>query len=560
MIFRNKGFLSRLRLLTNAPFGRGNLFSLSEVLERDQKLWLKAIEASQSGERVLISTSVGGHLPVLTLDSLLVVALTLRGANVHTLLCDQALPACERLTWYKVPSLGEFVEHGVSQQVCKKCFDSGINVYRSLGIPVHTYSEFISHEERQKAATIARDLPFNRIPGFLLDDLRVGEHALAGALRFFARGTLDDEPQGEPVLRHYLQAALLTVFAARRCFNQYQFQRVSFHHGIYVPQGLIGEVARQEGIHIANWQVAYRKKSFIFSHQDTYHHTMLTESVDVWKNIPWKPKLDLEITEYLKSRWQGTQDWIWFHDQPQEDLKAILSEVGMDLSRPCIGLLTNVMWDAQLHYPANAFPSMKEWVVQTIQYFAGRPELQLIIRIHPAELRGTVKSSQMMEDEIRQVFPVLPSNVFVVPPESQISTYVLMMQCNAAIIFGTKTGVELTSMGIPVIVAGEAWIRNKGLTIDAHSVQEYFQILDKLPLDQKSNPAQMERARKYAYHFFFRRMIPITCIEPTENGSSYTIQLESLNSLLPGKDPGLDTICNGIMHGSNFIYPAERYA
>ncbi len=48
-----------------------------------------------------------------------------------------------------------------------------------------------------------------------------------------------------------------------------------------------------------------------------------------------------------------------------------------------------------------------------------------------------------------------------------MSTYALMSLCNSAIIYGTKMGVELTSVGLPVIVAGEAWIRNKGLTHDA---------------------------------------------------------------------------------------------
>ena len=55
-----------------------------------------------------------------------------------------------------------------------------------------------------------------------------------------------------------------------------------------------------------------------------------------------------------------------------------------------------------------------------------------------------------------------------------MSTYALMSLCNAAIIYGTKMGVELTSVGLPVIVAGEAWIRNKGLTHDASSPEEYL--------------------------------------------------------------------------------------
>ena len=50
-----------------------------------------------------------------------------------------------------------------------------------------------------------------------------------------------------------------------------------------------------------------------------------------------------------------------------------------------IGLLTNVSWDAQLHYPANAFANMLDWLVQTCRYFATRPDLQLL---DPGPSRG----------------------------------------------------------------------------------------------------------------------------------------------------------------------------
>ena len=117
---------------------------------------------------------------------------------------------------------------------------------------------------------------------------------------------------------------------------------------------------------------------------------------------------------------------------------------------------------------------MLDWLMRTIAYFARRPDLQLLIRMHPAEITGNVPSRQPVVEEIGAHFPTLPPNVFVIPPESPISTYVTMTQCRAVVIYGTKTGVELTSEGIPVIVAGEAWIRDKGLTLDARSPEEYL--------------------------------------------------------------------------------------
>jgi hypothetical protein len=267
--------------------------------------------------------------------------------------------------------------------------------------------------------------------------------------------------------------------------------------------------------------------------------------------------LETQIIDYLKSRWKGSQDWIWFHERPQADVTAIAREVGVDFSRPCVGMLTNVMWDAQLHYPANAFPNMLTWATETIAYFARRPDLQLLIRVHPAEIRGSVPTRQPFVAEVRKAFPVLPKNVFMIPPESQVSTYAAMSRCNAVIIYGTKTGVELTSMGIPVVVAGEAWIRNKGVTMDAQSATEYFDLLNRLPLSAGLDAATTQRSRMYAYHFFFRRMIPIPQMRPAAGNPPYRAFIKSLAELVPGRTPGLDVVCDGILKGTDFIYLAE---
>jgi hypothetical protein len=200
---------------------------------------------------------------------------------------------------------------------------------------------------------------------------------------------------------------------------------------------------------------------------------------------------------------------------------------------------------------------MLDWTVRTIEYFAKRPDAQLLIRIHPAEIRGNVPSRQPLLTEIQKAVPELPRNVFVIPPESDISTYMAMLQCDSVIIYGTKTGVELTSLGVPVIVAGEAWIRNKGLTLDATSPEQYFQILDCLPLKQRLDEKTIERARKYAFHFFFRRMIPIEYLEPLKGYPPYNLAVSKLDDLMPGASRGLDVICDGILSGSEFIFPAE---
>jgi hypothetical protein len=532
---------------------RGAYPDFSTLIAELPELWQSARAAAAGGPRVLMASSIGSYAHAVTLESALAAALTFRGAEVHALLCDGSMTACAECDASLYPDISRFVAHGPARDLCRDCLWPAERVYGQLGIKVHRYGDWLTPDDRADARRLAVAFPYDEIRNLTLDGLAIGEHAYAGALRFFATASLDDEPGAEAVLRRYLEASLLTVSATRTLLRAVGFTSAVFTHGIYVPWGIIGEVARQERVRVSTWNVAYRKRRFIFSHDDTYHHTLMNEPRSHWENNALTPAQDSELMKYLKTRRDGLFDWIVFHRPTTQDADAIATQLGVDRSKPVIGLLTNVSWDAQLHYPANAFPNMLEWLVETCRYFATRPDLQLLIRVHPAEISGFPPSRQPILGELKHRLPTLASNIIVVPPESGISTYAVMSLCNSAIIYGTKMGVELTSVGMPVIVAGEAWIRNKGLTEDASSPEEYFRILDRLPFPSPLGPAQLARARQYAYHFFFNRMIPLPFVEPKAGYPIYRLKLETLKHLFPGESRGLDTICDGILGRGTFV-------
>ncbi len=528
----------------------------ASLLGAERQAWERARAAARGGPRVLVATSVGGFRPGTTLESLLAVALTLRGAEVELLLCDEALPACMEATfaWHEQPAaLGD---GRVSAHLCGSCAAPGEAVFAPLGLHVHRYSELLAPEARADARLRARTLARERIATLRDGGVAVGEHALAGALRFFARGTLDDEPRGESVLRAYVEAALLAMHAARRLLDARRPEVAVFHHGLYVPQGLIGDAAREQGVRVVNWNPAVRRGRFLFSHGETYHHELMREPTSAWEDRALEPREEAALDAYLASRRRGSEDWIRFHDATEERPAEIARRLGLDPARPWIGLLTNVVWDAQLHYPARAFPDMLDWLMRTIAWFERHPALQLVVRVHPAETRARIVSRQPVEAELARAFERLPANVRVVGPDDPLSTYGILRCCDAALIYGTKAGVELASMGIPVIVAGEAWVRGKGLTHDASDADAYFALLERLPFGRRLGADAVARARRYAWHFFDRRMIPVRSVRPAAGRPLYRVAARSLDALRPGADPGLDTICRGILERRAFIHSA----
>lgn len=505
---------------------------------------------------MLHATSVGGHPIAPVLDSLVATALWLRGADAHFLLCDAALPACELAQYTNDPPTA-FVARG-PRPLCSGCHGRGTAWLGPLPLGLHRYGEYAGAGSQAAALRRVETWPLEECFTFVDGGLNLGEQARANTLRYFGKADLATEPERVVVgvARRYAAGALVAAAVARRAIEDLRPDVVVAHHGIYVPQGVIGEVARHAGVRVVNWGTSYRDRTAIFSHGDTYHRTFLHDTPELW-DVTLTREKEEELLRFLSLRRRGEGDWQWV--TPEAALRRVEQEephlrerLDLDPAKPTIGLLTNVMWDAQLYYEGHAFADMLEWLWFTMDYFALRPDLQLLIRIHPHEIKEG--NRQPVGPEIARRYPELPPNIRVVAYDDDANTYALMDLCSAVLIYGTKTGVELAPFGKPVVVAADAWIRGKGLTIDVSSKEQYAEVLgtidDLHPLDDWT----VARARRYAYYFFFRRMIPITSFEPERQ--NLELAARTLGDLLPGRDPGLDLICRGILEGDEFVFDA----
>ena len=516
----------------------------------------EAARADAGAPRVLLATSVGVHAASSIFDSYLGAALTARGARCDVALCDAVLPAClgADYTWY--PNPDHFAARGSRDDLCTACLVPAEKLFgaEGLGLAVHRYGDLLTEVDRAQARSLAQNTSPDAVDDLMLDGIAVGEAALSGALRFFARGELEDGKAQAAIVSRYLEAACLALFAMRRLLARERYDVVIGHHGIYVPQALVADAAREAGVRFVAWNPAYRLGCFIFSQGETYHRAMLNEPVSAWESIALDEAERARLMRYLADRERGTQDWIAFHPADARPSTDIVEAIGLDPAKPVITLLTSVVWDAQLHYRQRAFKDQVEWVLKTIAHFAKRDDIQLAIRVHPAEVTGSLPSRQPIAAEIDAAFPTLPKNIALIRPDQEISTYALADASDAVIIYATKTGIELAARGIPVIVAGEAWLRGKGIGFDCDDADNYERMLAALPFGERLDAARVARAQKYAYHFFFRRMIPMPGLRRARvQVAPYEVAPLRLKTFEPGAYPALDCVCQGILEGTPFV-------
>lgn len=530
-----------------------------DFLNTNRELWNKAL-SERSGKRILFATSGGGfsHRPLITVDYLLSMALTLRGAEVEFLTCDHALPACLKAEYAFIKP--EVIHHSqISQTLCKGCYKDNFSLALQLGINHHLISNLVTFVEKQNAREIAQNIPVSSIKNYQIDGVTVGKHGFAGAVRYFSHSDPTEFPLGEEIIRKYFEAAIISYYAIKNLLAKNKYDSVYLTHGTYAPLGIIRETCEHLGIPVSCWNVSYLKGRFSFVHGDVLP-SILNEPNHLWENYKWGDEQEKKVMDYLDSRrGTGSKDWLTIaKDKNYIPFEEFAKEKKLDLNKPIIGFLTNIIWEAVAEYDSKAFPDMLTWILKTINYFKKRKDLQLLIRIHPAEKQWHV-SRQLTLDEIMKHFKELPANVFVINSNEDVNTYEAMEYCDSAIIYQTQTGLELAARGIPIIVAGDAWIRNKGIVSEPLSEEEYFKQLDQLPFNERLSEEKISRARKYAYHAFFRKMIPLSFLEGTEDWMLYRPTLKKLDELLPNSNVGLDIICEGILNQTPYIYPAEEY-
>lgn len=519
----------RLRILT----GVFPKFSTSNLIKNQ-------IEgANADADLYLIGTNTGGSSALLTFDILLGLALICKGKRVKFVLCDGALPICQ-MCEIASDSPKHLLRGGLTKRLCTSCYSPANNTLRSLGFETIKLSDHINLDE-----------------GHAEDTSVHAGHAKAGFLRYTARGTVEDVSSKEwPIMALFDEASARTYSAYISILRTNPPRKVIFHHGIYVPQGAALQAAKDCGIEVVTWCVSYRKASVMLAHGDSYHYTMPLENRQDFDPEELTVRQRSEIEDYISSREKGTNDWVSFSKKQENNHENLLRELCLEEDQQVYLLLTNVMWDANLHFKASIFSGMLDWIEKTITAFQSMPEKTLIIRIHPAEVHGTIRSRQLVEEEIKKRFDPLPHNVLVVSPDNEkLDTYSLIELCDVALVYGTKATSELAIRKKPVIVAGSAWAGGKGFTIDPQSEIEYLELLSSEPSALAMRHDQHEMALAYGHYFFFKRMITVALLTPQKFLAPFKIK-PSLNSLEHvRKDKNLSFIADRVIDGKPFCLP-----
>jgi hypothetical protein len=276
-------------------------------------------------------------------------------------------------------------------------------------------------------------------------------------------------------------------------------------NGLVTELGVVYQVARHLDIRTITYEFNDQREQIWLAQNDVVMHQ---DTDALWKarshrSLTGSQRAKMAALEQARSGGttyaKGTRAW---QDAPAEGSARQREQLGLD-SRPVGLLATNVLGDS-LTLGRNLFAeSMEEWIFRTVQYFVSRPDVQLVIRVHPGE--RLIKGPSMV-GVIQHAAPHSPANIHVIAATDKTNTYDLMGLADFGLAYTTTVGLEMAMRGLPVVVAGKTHFRGRGFTLDPASWDEYYATLDRLladPSRHRLSAKQTGAAWNYAYRFFF---------------------------------------------------------
>lgn len=457
-----------------------------------------------------------------------------RGARCEVFLCGGGLPICE-IGWRARDD----------RDPCVSCAGYVGSMVDAARFPAYRVVDFVPQDEQRRIIDAVRAKAVTSPCSGTVAGVDLSSAVEQSLVWYFRAGSLPDTEEVSQARIDFLAGAEVVATAADRLLERIRPDVVVMVNGLFFEERIVRELALARGIRVVTYEVGAQRGTLFFSDGAPAPEYDISALWEANQTVELDEESERRVDALLQSRRDGAALSRRWYRSPA---RPVFRRPG----RPLLALFTNVSWDTAVTGKARSFTSMFDWIEETIRIAAENPEIDLVIRVHPAESRWRgLETTERASDFVLSAFPELPANVQVIAPEESVDSYTLMDAADAVLVFASTIGLEAAAAGKPVVVAGMTHYRDRGFTTDVESRDHYRALLTRRDwLGEDSGRARL--ARKYAYLMLDRALIPFGLVVEDEP-SEPVFMFDSVNELAPGRDKSLDRICDGILNGSGFV-------
>ncbi|HEX4450477.1 MAG TPA: hypothetical protein VH143_06370 [Kofleriaceae bacterium] len=348
--------------------------------------------------------------------------------------------------------------------VCRACTAKRTLLRRGFRFEGYDFDSALGDTDDMEIDACLAELDSRAVGDFSIDGVAVGRATLYEYLIQHKQTDLEITAEAWPEVRARLANTLRSLAAARRILERERPDRVITYNSLYSVNAMWRAAAGKLGIPSyflhAGSNLRHRLETMIVARDSPLAWSR--DLIDAWPVHRDQPATAVELAavgDHFESLFAGRSVFAYSAAAAQQPA-TVRERFGLAPDQKlCLATMSSydeyVAAAAIGEMPAVGsalFPTQIDWIRTLAVWFASRPDLMLLIRVHPREFpnkrEGTKSQHAAM---LERALSELPANVKVNWPSDQLSIYDVAEHAAVVLNAWSSAGKEMALLGIPVV-------------------------------------------------------------------------------------------------------------
>jgi hypothetical protein len=424
-------------------------------------------------------------------EALIAKSLQQSGMDIVYVTCDGALSSfCVAMGARGLSPASSYDERAAA---CRDCRSNRDRLRSGFELAGYHFESVLDADERRAIDLLVARMRPRDVLGFEVDGIAVGRAALYEYLIQNKRSQFAVSDEEWPRFRLRLITALRSLRAAQTILDRERPDRIVAYNTLYSVNAMWRAAAKQRGVLTyfmhAGMNLGHRLQTMMIGIDSPF--AWFAHAKNVWRetrDLPCSASELAAVTDHYERLFRGASVFAYSAAKATqtEDIRGRFN-IRAD-QRVLVATMSSydeyaaaAAIDEMPAETTTLFATQRDWLRALIPWVAQRPDLFLIIRVHPREFpnkRDGAKSEHAMELERELV--ALPPNVRVNWPTDNLSIYDIAQHTDVALNAWSSVGREMPLLGIPVVIySGQLILYPSDLNYLGETEPAYFAAIER---------------------------------------------------------------------------------
>ncbi|TFH49397.1 MAG: hypothetical protein E4G92_01945 [Bacteroidia bacterium] len=453
------------------------------------------MENAGKKRRILFPSFLGVNSNFIMLDLLFARYYAGKGYSPALVVCNSTIDICQKENVIR--------SRRFNPLFCHECWKGYRDISEITGIEVLYLSDYMNASTEARIGIAASHISglssVDEARQFIFEGLPLGELSYKSVLRFFLKGSLQGTEKELRIFRKFLVSTMtIGVLFKELLDRETETERAVLPNGTLALEAIIRHHCERMSIPYMTFENYMGENTIIYKKND-----------EVMK-FNWDSEMAAAgESGILRDEVKARADQFFSELRIGRHKCAVLNrqEDSTDLSPygRFVCAFTNLNFDTAVIGKHTIFKNMEEWLEALVDYWTSNEmELNLVIRVHPAEVKMRSGTREFMGDKLRKM--IRSDKIYLIDSTDRVNTYDLIDNMEYGLIYSSTVGMEIAYVNKACVVAGKPYFINKPFVITPASREDYFSTVGQLNRKNLRFEPDREALYKMVNYIFYNRL------------------------------------------------------